>query len=120
MSDDCLVDRLAAELLEAEIGKPSRHAEEFRHVVRPDAFGGVLPYESRRPREKVRGRGGRYRRLSFNDLDRPYQKRRGGNAAVGCSSMWADTMAGDYYCSNLLWQSGLTLLVLGIRGSRSP
>ena len=80
MSDDCLVDRLAAELLEAEIGKPPRYAEEFCHVVWPDAFGGVLPYESRRPRKKVRCRGGRYRRLSFNDLDRPYQKRRGGFA----------------------------------------
>ena len=29
---------------------------------------------------------------------------RDGNAAVGCSSMWADTMGGEYYCDNLLWQ----------------
>ena len=35
---------------------------------------------------------------------------RGGNAAVGCSSMWADTMRGEYYCGNLLWQSSLTPL----------
>ena len=32
------------------------------------------------------------------------------NAAVGCSSMWADTMGGECYCGNLLWQSSLTLL----------
>lgn len=36
---------------------------------------------------------------------------RGGFAAVGCSSMWADTMGGEYYCSNLLWQSSLTLMI---------
>ena len=32
------------------------------------------------------------------------------NAAVGRSSMWADTMEGECYCGNLLWQSSLTLL----------
>ena len=32
------------------------------------------------------------------------------NAAVGCSSMWADTRGGENYCGNLLWQSSLTLL----------
>ena len=37
---------------------------------------------------------------------------RGGNAEVECSSMWADTMRGEYYCGNLLWQSSLTLLFL--------
>ena len=35
---------------------------------------------------------------------------RGGNAAARCSSMWADILRGEYYCGNLLWQSGLTLL----------
>ena len=35
---------------------------------------------------------------------------RGGNAEVVCSSMWAYTMRGEYYCGNLLWQSSLTLL----------
>ena len=34
------------------------------------------------------------------------------NAAVGCSSMWADTRGGENYCGNLLWQSSLTLLSL--------
>ena len=38
---------------------------------------------------------------------------RGGNAEVECSSMWADTMRGEYYCGNLLWQSSLTLLFPG-------
>ena len=32
------------------------------------------------------------------------------NAAVGCSSMWADILRGECYCGNLLWQSSLTLL----------
>ena len=35
---------------------------------------------------------------------------RDGNAAAGSSSMWVDTMGGEYYCGNLLWQSSLTLL----------
>ena len=35
---------------------------------------------------------------------------RGGNAAVGCLSMWADILRGEYYCGNLLRQSSLTLL----------
>ena len=35
---------------------------------------------------------------------------RGGNAVARCSSMWADILRGEYYCGNLLWQSGLTLL----------
>ena len=35
---------------------------------------------------------------------------RGRNAAAWCSSMWADTMRGEYYCGNLLWHSSLTLL----------
>ena len=35
---------------------------------------------------------------------------RDGNAAVGCSSMWADILRGECYCGNLLWQSSLTLL----------
>lgn len=30
--------------------------------------------------------------------------------AVGCSSMCADILRGEYYCGNLLWQSSLTLL----------
>lgn len=30
---------------------------------------------------------------------------RSGIAAVGCSSLWAGTMGGEYYCGNLLWQS---------------
>lgn len=33
----------------------------------------------------------------------------GGSAAVGCSAMWADTMGGEYYCGNLLWQSCRTI-----------
>ena len=37
---------------------------------------------------------------------------RGGNAAVGCSSMWTGILRGEYYCGNLLWQSSLTLLSL--------
>ena len=28
---------------------------------------------------------------------------RGGIAAVGCSSMWADTMGGEFCWGNLLW-----------------
>ena len=32
------------------------------------------------------------------------------NAAAGCSSIWADTIRGEYYCGNLRWQSCLTLL----------
>ena len=28
------------------------------------------------------------------------------NTAVGCSSMWTDTLEGENYCGNLLWQSG--------------
>ena len=39
---------------------------------------------------------------------------RGGNAVARCSSMWADILRGEYYCGNLLWQSGLTLLFPGI------
>ncbi len=35
---------------------------------------------------------------------------RDGNAAVGSLPMLADTMGGEYYCGNLLWQSSLTLL----------
>ena len=35
---------------------------------------------------------------------------RDGNAAAGCSSMWAGTRGGENYCGNSLWQSGLTLL----------
>ena len=35
---------------------------------------------------------------------------RGGNAAVGCSSMWAGTRGGENYCGNLLWRASLTLL----------
>jgi hypothetical protein len=38
---------------------------------------------------------------------------RGGNAAARCSSMWADILRGEYYCGNLLWQSGLALLYRG-------
>ncbi len=38
---------------------------------------------------------------------------RGRNAAVGCSSMWADIMGGECYCGNLLRQSSLTLLFAG-------
>ena len=34
---------------------------------------------------------------------------RGGIAAVGCSSMGADSIGGKNYCSNLLWQSSVTL-----------
>ena len=32
------------------------------------------------------------------------------NTAVGCSSMWTDTLEGENYCGNLLWQSSLTPL----------
>lgn len=35
---------------------------------------------------------------------------RGGIAVVRGSSMWADTIGGEYYCGNILWQSSLTLL----------
>ena len=34
----------------------------------------------------------------------------GEDAAAGCSPMWADTMGGEYYCGNLLWQSCRTVL----------
>ena len=37
---------------------------------------------------------------------------RGGNAAVGCSSMWTGVLSGEYYCGNLLWQSGLFGIIL--------
>ena len=36
---------------------------------------------------------------------------RGRIAAVGCSSMGADSMGGENYCGNLLWQSSLTLKI---------
>ena len=35
---------------------------------------------------------------------------REGNVAAECSSLWAGTMEGEYYCGNILWQSSLTLL----------
>ena len=35
---------------------------------------------------------------------------RGRNAAAGCSSMWADTMGGEYYCDNFLWQLSRAIL----------
>ena len=35
---------------------------------------------------------------------------RDGNAAVGCSSMGADSMGGECCCGNLLWQSYRTLI----------
>ena len=34
------------------------------------------------------------------------------NAAVGCSSMWAGFMGGEYDCGNLLWQSCRTIYSL--------
>ncbi len=38
---------------------------------------------------------------------------RGGIAAVGCSSMGADSIGVKNYCGNLLWQPCLTLLDSG-------
>ena len=46
---------------------------------------------------------------------------RGGNAAVvGGSSMWADTMGGECYCGNLLWQSCRTFCVSVSRNCTLP
>ncbi len=42
---------------------------------------------------------------------------REGNAAEGCSSIGADTMEGEYYRGNLLWQSCRTLAVSKLRNT---
>ena len=53
VAGDHLVYGFSAELLESQIRKPPRHAEEIRDILDLDAFGGILADVRRRPREKV-------------------------------------------------------------------